>query len=459
MSYKYFIDLSCGDGSFIERARTEVHTDHDVYLGFRYEYDIVPQRVSVHKGVQFFPARCDKMPVDAARITLCSTHGSSSECHKFMLASGVPITLLNSREETPAQPPRMMEEKRSFFDQYLLETFGARDLADINFYPKDGVPVWAPARTTTITVPLVGKGVLTIPPGDYRSKAAPQEQLDLSCVSVRSMVIRRIETKGKIQVKRIYYPRFAAARCLEQDRLAEEMGIQTRVIMETPPTGANYALNQTVIEEMPGSSRLHLNEAVIKTFMYMTPEILMRGVHKLSPETCARARLPKQGTLFDTERECSYVIDVDYYVLVPADHVLGWRLQCLDYYRRSQGLYALDYGIQPKNGGDPYRLCFLVANATFDRIFKETMETYVGNIDRRPLSEVGLEIVAENSSDEPKVDVSLTFIAYPRLGDGVSPPLLLPTLAPNYPPYAEILQRELDKAQWEKEDQEERKKK
>jgi hypothetical protein len=425
--------------------------DHDVYLGYRYEYDI--ERISIHKGVQFFPAECTKMPVDASRITLCSTHGPVSECHKFMLASGVPITLLDNREETPVQP--RMEEKRSFFDQYLLETFGVRDLAEISFYPKGGVPIWAPARTTTITVPLVGKGVLTIPPGDYRSKAAPQEQLDLSCVSVRSMVIRQMQTKGKIQVKRIYYPRFAAARCLEQDRLAEEMGVQTRVIIETPPNGANYALNQTVIEEIPGSSRLHLNEATIKTFMFMTEEILMRGVHKLSPETCARASLPKQGTLFDPERECSYVIDVDYYMLVPADHVLGWKLQCLDYYRRSQGLYALDYGIQPKNGDSPYRLCFLVANATFDRLVKETLETYVGNIDKRPLSEVGLESVGEH---DVVLNVSLTFVAYPRLGDA-KPPLLLPTLAPNYPPYAEILQRELDKAQWEKQDEEERKKK
>lgn len=295
----------------------------------------------------------------------------------------------------------------------ICEHFKVSSLNDFNPYPKDGIPIWKAARQHTFTVHLKNckPGPLLVPPSDqYQPKNLFEGRpVNLGDVSCKAICINHVQnTSGHYWIRRGYYPVFDVENAKDRRQIAESAGFDPRMpdnILEVPP---NY--NQVIVEHVypENPNCLFLNDACIKTFMLMTKDILMRGICKLP---------------FDDE---------GYNVLIPSNHVLSWALNFRNEFREQRGLFAWD--IHDK--------FYLVKEETFQKLFKECCDEFLGKIDRRPLGQVGIELHEEQKSSSvgPNISFSVTYIGYPQIPN--PPPCFLPILHPDFPPYVIRLENE-----------------
>lgn len=359
----------------------------------------------------------------------------------------------------------MEGEKKNALVDYLCNRFGVQNIAQIKDTYGGGVNIWECARQTTINIDLDGG---CIPPPTPQKTYQPKQlyngmKVDLDCVSINQISLRYIKNNSK---KNEYYLRHnfvAISNKEERERQAKFMKAAGRIpdVCYHIKPGMEAVIRDVIVE--PNPEYLEMTDPCIRTYMMMfengSDETLMRGIIKIDPELCAAAELPKVGTVYDMEKQMTVPLEIDYYVLVPQNHVLAWSLQCPDHLRKRQQMFVIDMEITPTNEDeDKYILYYIVDNKSFDRILKETKEAFQGRIDRRPLKDLKFELLdmeGNPTKGQVQVSIAVTYIAYPQ--QKPYPPFK-PTLDPHFYPYVNVLHRkyEQERAQREQEEYERR---
>lgn len=323
---------------------------------------------------------------------------------------------------------------------YLLKLFNVSDIAHLDPFGTNYITSSDPGREVTTNVELTGNG--RVPPESFKQPRNPFMNMhyNLDDVSVRTSFIRYVKNPSPnlVMVLKAYEPVFAAKEAAEAERAQLAMGGIPRLVMNIKPSFEG-ATNCFLIKETP--SCIYLNHLFIKTFMHLDAQNLMNGIINIPPALCAEAGLPKQGEIFVNQE--SVEISIDYYVLVPYNHVLAWCLQIGDHWRRMRGLWALEMLVKPSRESEARILYYVVGNQTFDRIRNSCLNSFMNGstIDRRRLGDVGVELVPTSSTPPPSITLSISYICFPHMAPEIKAKLM-PKLPKDFPPYIEVLQAE-----------------
>lgn len=316
-------------------------------------------------------------------------------------------------------------------ESFICKQFGVEHLCDVNPFPSHGIPIWEAARQTTIVVDFkdCNPGLLLVPPPQNPNMYQPKNlfrgmNVNLEDVAFKSICVKYIKNKDPNKtyyIRRCFDPVFDIEQAKDRREIAGNFGYDPGTVdnvMEVPPN-CDKVITEHAYPENPNS--LLLNDACIKTFMLMDKDILMRGIQ----------RVPKE-------------VEEKHNILIPFKHVLAWALNYKEHFREERGLFAREVIAYPREKGDPYILYYAVTQETFEKLFKECTDEFLGKIDRRPLGKIGLGLVDvtpdQPLTSKPWVSYSVTFIGYPHKPD--KPPFFLPILHPDFPRYVIKLQNE-----------------
>jgi hypothetical protein len=253
-------------------------------------------------------------------------------------------------------------------------------------------------------------------------------------VSVRTLYVRYISNPNPqpAHICKIFDPISGLKEAADVNKMLAAMGAPPGLAVEIPPNREGR-FNTFLIKENPQC--IYLNDAFIKTFMHIDPTNLMNGIINVPPPVCAAAKLPKTGIIISNGETES--MDIDYYVLVPKNHVLAWSLNIGETWRIKKGWYALELTVKTGNNVADI-LYFIVANKTFDILRQGCLENFMNNkIDRRPLKSVGIK-----TTQNIKVDISVSFVCYPFITPEMKSKMI-PILSDDFPKYSEVIRREL----------------
>lgn len=265
-------------------------------------------------------------------------------------------------------------------------------------------------------------------------------------VSCRGILIRNVTnpTDSTISVFRPFTHPAGKKDDETRDKIIAAMGGKPGVVMEIKPH-QDGAVSVGVMKESP--EYMYLHSSFVKTFMLITEQNIHNGCIPVPPEVCAAQDLPKVATLFDAQG-ASFNLEVEYYVLVPYNHVLAWCLRIPEMWRRKKGLFALEMTVAPVSGAPPYILYYVVANQTFDLLKQRCLEGFVKDKhDCRPLNSLGFQV----DGGPVSITASFTVVEYPV---GVDPKTIAPVLHPDFIPYSFILEKEVTLARGQKEEEE-----
>jgi hypothetical protein len=354
---------------------------------------------------------------------------------------------------------------------FIHQTFNVNDIVDIKdtFNIPLSVPIWEPARIVNTTIELVknDKGYYCIPPPTDSQMYQPKQKyhdmlVDLNCVSIQYISLKYIKNESKTDtffLRHNFVPISGKDHFEKKCKAAEAAGRISNVCFTIAPSLDNV-MKEVVME--PNTGRMEMQDYCIKTFMMIQDQNqLMNGITKIEPELCAKAQLPNVGQIYDEDGN-SQSFPIDYYLLVPYDHILSWPLRCSDLWRKKDdpslkkdGLFAINIEVTPKNSNKPYVPFYLVANQSFDKIMNGFGKEFIGTIDKRPLSDLQFEVLDKRGvhvQDAPvKLRIGVTFIAYPK--DKPYPPFK-PALDPKFCEYERLLQQKLEWNQFVKQQQE-----
>lgn len=314
--------------------------------------------------------------------------------------------------------------------QFILNIFQVDDIIKVNPFAGFTIPTYEPAREITTNVELAGNGTLLIN-GEFKPRK-PFNNLpyNMDDVSVRTLYIRYISNPNPqtAYICKIFDPISGLKEAADVNKMLAAMGGPPGLAVEIP-ANREGRFNTFLIKENPQC--IYLNDAFIKTFMHIDLTNIMNGIINVPPSVCAAAGLPKVGIVE------SGSIDIDYYVLVPKNHVLAWCLNIGEHWRIKKGWYALELTVKTGNNVADI-LYFIVANKTFDLLKQGCLENFMNNkIDRRPLKSIGIK-----TTQNIKVDISVSFVCYPF----VTPEMkskMIPILSEDFPKYSEVIRREL----------------
>lgn len=318
--------------------------------------------------------------------------------------------------------------------KFILERFpGVKDVGDIDPFGTVGyVTSFDSGREVTVNAELTKD--FRVPPDAQRQPRNPFKGLpyNLDDVSVQTAFIRYVKNPNglPLQVYKAREPVFAEEEAQEARRVQIAMGGVPGLALTAPP-GYDGPTNCFLIKENP--SCIFLNSLFIKTFMHLDAQNLMNGIIPIPPALCAECNLPQKGEIFVNKEAVE--IDVDYYVLVPHDHVLAWCLQIGDHWRRARGLWALEMRV--KSFGAVRILYYIVGNRTFDFIRESCLRSFMNGrtIDRQRLSDVGVVCNLPSAS----LTMTLTYVCFPHMTPEMRA-ALVPKLPKDFPPYTEVLQ-------------------
>jgi len=287
----------------------------------------------------------------------------------------------------------------------IIARFPGVPLEDIDPFQAYSTTPWQMARLINITVKLTKEGLVPPPTNekDYQPRDFTYGPVNLNCVAVKTIFIRYVKNDSNehVLVKRRYTPIFAAGEAPEQNKIIAAMGGVPEMVLRIPPH-KDGPESLTVMKENPET--IYLNEAFIKTFMMLTPEILMNGIIR-----------SLEG------------------FFIPYNHVMAWKLHAEE---REKELVAKTVTITPKGvGTSRYILYFFVPQETFILLRNFCLQM-INNVDKRPLSQVGVLF------DKPTAEVTaiISYIAFPQ--HIPNPSTFIPSLDPFFPTYSSFLRRQ-----------------
>ncbi len=345
---------------------------------------------------------------------------------------------------------------------FILNTYKVKDISNIKdpFNLPNGIPVWEPARIVNTEILLVknDQGYYVIPPPDNPKKYQPKQlynnmPIDLNCVSIFNISIRYVKNhsyKDEFYVRHNFVPFYNQKEHDIANKAKQASGRIPNVCYEITK-GQDAIIREIVFASNP--NRIEMYDYFIKTFMFLeNEEQLMQGIYKIDPEICAKQNLPKIAQTYDNEGIQSEH-PVNYYVLVPYNHVLAWELHCSDMWRKKeiiykemdikkQGIFAIDIEVTDSNENVSIPF-FLVDDVSFEKLKNGFVKDYIGKVDKRPLSNLQFELLDKQTgkhSVNPPVDlrIGVSFIAYP---DKKPYPPFYPMLHPEFVEFEKVLQQ------------------
>lgn len=328
-------------------------------------------------------------------------------------------------------------------EQYILSLFpGVTDIAKVK--PFAGFSVYHPKEVSK-TEDLSGThGALTFKGEDL--------------VSVRTVFIRHAKNPNSETAYILHHFCHPTGQTHynEAFQLQKDMGGIPGCAMELKP-GANGPTSVFLMKESP--NYLYLHSSFIKTFMLLNKQNLLNGTIPLSPEICAASEFPKRIAVTNPGGEELEEYDAEFYVLIPYNHVLAWKLKVSSHWRIKDGLFALEMRVAPKGDKEPFILYFAVDNRTFEKLKTACFEGFIKDKhDKRPLSSVGVQVHGQ-MKQPVTLTTTITYLEYPLNMDSSR---LAPVLHEKFIPYAQVLQRRVEaerNLQFEKKRQQEEKKK
>lgn len=331
-------------------------------------------------------------------------------------------------------------------EEFLLAHYKAKRLFDIDPwapYRANGIESWEPAREVTVSVDFEGPGEVLVDPKVSKQPRTLFRGLpaSLDLISVTQLFVRNIESgpKADYYVQTNFVPVSCQKAQAEQDRLHEAAGILPRTIMRIPPS-TNVDVHVRVHSSAPGDCIL--NQGFIRTCAFLGDTNLLNGIVRI-PDSI-RESLPKEAEVYDRGGNKEY-FPVEHYYLVPADHVVAWKLNVEDEWRRRKGLFALEVSVTDRDNPTVVKLLFyVVADRTLYGLISWVRTNWLGQVDLRPLDTVGFNFVGFNQDSQGpvKMRATLSYMCWPTMTpDQISS--LLPVVHKNMLPYSEVLMREI----------------
>ncbi len=333
---------------------------------------------------------------------------------------------------------------------FLLEKYHAKRLLDLDPWApfrQQGVEAHAPAREVTINVDLDGPGEVFVPAESLKQPRSlfRNQPASLDQVSVTQLFVRNIKSgpKANYFVQTNFVPVAFQAAQAEQDRLHEAAGIPVRVVMRIPENKDESVLVK-VHSSVPGDPVL--NQGFLRSCAFLNNTNLWNGIVKVPDEL--RDTFPAQGEVSDPagNRE---VFDVKDYYLVPPNHVLAWRLNVEDEWRRRKGFFAQEIAVVDKDNaaGGNKLLFFVVADKTLMELAAWTQDFFMNKVDLRPLTSVGFNFLPalEDAQGPVRMRVNISYLCWPAMTQ-LQIDSMLPTLHESTLKYADILVREIELA-------------
>lgn len=95
-----------------------------------------------------------------------------------------------------------------------------------------------------------------------------------------------------------------------------------------------------------------------------------------------------------------------HWVFIPTNHILAWPIRGTTVeFRHLQKMNVREYRVQPRSGGEPFILAYLVGSNTFHRLVDNFMHTFAGKLTVQHMPELSFEMIPN-----------------PRIGDVLAPP-------------------------------------
>lgn len=338
--------------------------------------------------------------------------------------------------------------------QFLLKRWNKQDLDEIDpFEGLSEVKCWEPARDVMIKHTFAGPGPSLVTPDRVAQPRHPFEDrvYDTDKVTTTSIFVTYARSKGSAYHVQTNFVPVAFKEATEaRDRATEAAGGIARHVMNIP-AGTDKAQSEYVMHSSPNS--FYLNEGFTKTMAFINPKNLLNGIIDIPDELfqiCAelpdeKGPLPRHAEVTDAEGQPA-VLDIKGYVLVPANHILAWKLVVNDHWRRAKGYYALNMSVSPREDTRvSYKLYYIVCDHTFNRLMNEVCLTWIGKVDQRPITEVGFNFIPQvaGSTEPVEVDVTINYTCFPQMDDAMIQSLI-PTLHPNFLPYEQVLKNTQD---------------
>lgn len=265
-------------------------------------------------------------------------------------------------------------------ERFLIAHFGVKDFASVNPWNKC---IKAPKLESKVEPGIM----FPLNPNDTR------------LVSMQKILIRHLKntSKTRFMLKLNYTHQSMVKEQAEREKLYRAGGYASGIA----PVMVGF--DQTVqFEAIPCGPKGIYNEAFTRTMALINSQNIENGIIRLSPQQCEEFGLPSNYVVMkDNHPE---PMTADYYVMIPAKHILSWRFQCNRDFRAKYGTMAFEF-----YQGNTL-LYYVVPNQSFEMAINTYNELFVGRTDVRPLGSIGFD--TQNGSAE--IIASIHYLIMPN---------------------------------------------
>ena len=276
--------------------------------------------------------------------------------------------------------------------------------------------------------------------------------VDFSCVSPRIIFLNYVENKSTngYTVEPNYVHPTMMEQMEQRKKVLKAMNKQ-QVTMEVRPY-QNCDIREFVLGET--SECLYLQKTFVKSFMLLNEKNLWNGIIPLPNNVAQAVGLPNPVPIFSPDK-LEIAEPVEFYDLVPGDHVFSWVLKVDQEFLKTKGIFCKHVRVTPKDENETYILYFVVPHHHVQRLHNSCMKDFIqGKIDRRPLSSVGVIVNTNpqggNSNNEDNINpqdgninvkpeslsisAKIVYCCHPI---NIRDDLIIPALDPEFPSYYE----------------------
>lgn len=315
--------------------------------------------------------------------------------------------------------------------KFLLNHFNVAEMSEIKPYGPLAIHCWEFARDVSMNITnRVVEGQMPrkpwTPPGvDTVGLAAPS--IDWDRVSVRTIAVRYARNPDPIHgcyVRLNYYPLLLAKELEQQDKMIAAAGGIPGVFMTIAPR-FNGPVNEFALRS--SNNNFFVSDGFVKTTACLNDRNVLNGIIELSPENSVDF-----AKCYNVCDETGELIgqEANNYYLIPADHVLAWKLKVFQVWQQKGGIFSQKIIVNEKV------LYYAVPDLSFIRLYKDFVTKWCNKVDLRPLKSVGFEFVGSTVAE---VDATITYTCFPQ---GILVEQLIPSLSPDFIPYEQILHNE-----------------
>lgn len=347
------------------------------------------------------------------------------------------------------------------FKAWIFDLYGVKDLEHLrpvntrkpwkkgvwkHVYHPEGVPAYQLVKDVTINVKLNSSNNFCVPESNNYGK-----NLDFTCVSPRVVLLKyvRSNTTESFTVQPTFVHPTMREAMERRTKLLKAMNkVQTSMEIKPFQNCDVSVYIQGEVEEC-----MYLKKPFVKSFMLMNEKRLWNGIVRIPDRVAEAVELPKLCPIF-TPEGLEVADPVEWYDLVPGDHVFSWVLRVDQNFLASKGIFCRRLRVAPVND-DAYDLFFIVPHHHVVKVFNNCMANFVHEkIDRRHLGQVGVEMYNEQrqrcNPENVQISATVIFAAHPA---NIPDHVVIPALDPDFPSYYDTKEYQLFEQKVEEENQ------